>query len=76
MTSHKTAPLLATTMRTRARYRDFFVDNQPGRIHLIFEMILADWLCAMGVRIPFSRYSIIYHPRGAAHTLPSLASVN
>ena len=40
---------------TVQRERDLFVDNLLIRIHLMIEMILVDWLCAMGVWIPFSR---------------------
>ena len=26
---------------------EFFIDNLPGQIHMIIEMISADWPCAM-----------------------------
>ena len=31
------------------RQREFFIDNLLVRIHLIIEMVLVDWPCAMGV---------------------------
>ena len=34
------------------REREFFIDNLLARIHVIIEMILVDWPCAMGVSIP------------------------
>ena len=37
------------------REREFFIDNLLVRIHLIVEMILVDWLCAMGVGYLLSR---------------------
>jgi hypothetical protein len=35
---------------------EFFIDDLLVRIHLITEMVLVDLPCAMGVRIPFSRW--------------------
>ena len=43
--------------------RQFFFDNILVRIYFIFEMILADRPCAMGVWIPFSRQPYRYLPK-------------
>ena len=37
----------------RQEEREFLIDNLLVRIHLIIEMVLVDWPCAMGVEFPF-----------------------
>jgi len=39
---------------------EFFIENLLIRIHYIIEMVLADRLCAMGVRVPFSMQPNIF----------------
>ena len=35
------------------KWREFFMDKLLVRIHLIIDMTLVDWSCAMGGQIPF-----------------------
>ena len=52
--STRCVPTTSTTRCMHPKDREFFVDNLLVWIHLIIEMILVDWPCAMRLEFPCS----------------------